>query len=81
MKDRKGRDRYEGHCTPVTYDPTPHQVAASRRAYMDWWAAIHEVRERLLAAPVLGDHELTADMPPAEPWLKNIQPEREKMLT
>ena len=64
MKDRKGRDRYEGHCTPVTYDPTPHQVAASRREYMRWWAALHEVRERLLAAPVLRDHELTSAMPP-----------------
>ena len=61
MKDRKGRERYEGYCTPVTYDPTPQQVAASRRDYLAWWAAIHEVRERLLAAPVLRDHELTAD--------------------
>ena len=61
MKERKGRERYEGYCTPVTYDPTPQQVAASRRDYLAWWAAIHEVRERLLAAPVLRDHELTAD--------------------
>ena len=45
MKDRKGRERYEGYCTPVTYDPTPQQVAASQRDYLAWWAAIHEVRE------------------------------------
>ena len=68
MKDRKGRYRYEGYCTPVTYDPTPQQVAASRRDYLAWWAALHEVRERLHAAPVLRDHELTAAMPPARPW-------------
>ena len=68
MKDRKGRERYEGYCTPVTYDPTPQQVAASRRDYLAWWAALHEVRERLLAAPVLRDHELTSAMPPARPW-------------
>lgn len=68
MKDRKGRERYEGYCTPVTYDPTPQQVAASRRDYLAWWAAIHEVRERLLAAPVLREHELTSDLPPARPW-------------
>jgi len=65
-KDRKGRERYEGYCTPVTYDPTPNQVADSRRDYLAWWAAIHEVRERLLAAPVLRDHELTSVMPPVE---------------
>jgi hypothetical protein len=67
MKDRKGRERYEGYCTPVTYDPTPQQVAASRRDYLAWWAAINEVRERLLASPVLRDHELTTSMPPASP--------------
>jgi hypothetical protein len=65
MKERKGRERYEGYCIPVTYDPTPQQVAASRRDYLAWWAALHEVRERLVAAPVLRGHELTAEMPPA----------------
>ena len=34
-------------------------VAASRRDYLAWWAAIHEVREHLLAAPVLRDHEFS----------------------
>jgi len=63
MKDRKGRDRYEGFCTPVTYDPTPQQVTSSRRAYLEWWAALHEVRERLISAPVLRDYLLTAEMP------------------
>jgi hypothetical protein len=36
MKDRRGRERYEGYCTPVTYDPTPQQMAAPRRNYLAW---------------------------------------------
>jgi hypothetical protein len=67
-KDRKGRHRYEGQCTPVTYDSKPQQVAASRRDYMAWWAALYEVRERLVAAPVLRDHDLAANMSQVKPW-------------
>jgi hypothetical protein len=67
MKRRRGRERYEGYCTPVTYDPTPQQVAASHTEYLAWWAALHEVRERLLVARVLRDRELTGVMPPMWP--------------
>ena len=42
-------------------------MPASRRDYLAWWGALHEVRERRLAARVLRDHELTAAMPPASP--------------
>ncbi len=48
--------------------PDPAQVAGARRRYCEWWAALHEIRERLIAASVLRDHALTGEMPPAQPW-------------
>ena len=48
MKDRKGRERYEGYCTPVTYDPTPRSRWPPRGAITSpGGPQVHEVRERL----------------------------------
>jgi hypothetical protein len=53
---------------PVTYLPYDlDQIRSARNDYLAWWAAVHEVRERLIVGRVLRDHELSSAMPPAWP--------------
>lgn len=59
---------HESRIVPLTYSPSRQQIERTRADYMAWWSAIHAVREMLLAAPVLRDHELTGELPPSQPW-------------
>jgi hypothetical protein len=53
---------------PVTYTPTPGQIAAARRDYLRWWGALRHIRDDLRLYAGLGSVDVTLDMPPAEPW-------------
>jgi hypothetical protein len=54
---------------PVTWRPYPEQIAAARRGYEDWWAALDWVRDGLIAGGMLREVEVTAAMPTVRPWL------------
>ncbi|MCE8438337.1 hypothetical protein [Rhodovulum sulfidophilum] len=54
-------------CCPVTYYPTAGQIASARRAWLDWYGYLLEVRCALEAAG-LRSLRLTDDMPPMTPW-------------
>lgn len=53
---------------PVTFTPHPHQIAAARRGYEDWCAALGWIRDGLIAGGMLRDVEVTASMPKERPW-------------
>jgi hypothetical protein len=55
---------------PVTFSPHPHQIAAARRAYDDWWQALGCIRDGLIAGGMLREVDVTAAMPKGRPWEK-----------
>jgi hypothetical protein len=54
--------------TPCCWDPTPAQVAAARRGYLDWWGALLHLSSELASCGLLGRVEITGEMPPMTPW-------------
>lgn len=56
-------------CCPLVPVPTAAQIAAARRAYLDWWGALDHIRWHL-ATVTLDRWMLTDAMPPMEPWKK-----------
>ncbi|RBO54049.1 hypothetical protein DSD19_06190 [Rhodovulum sp. BSW8] len=71
---RAGRGRHgaavvemRGACCPVTYYPTAGQIAAARRAYLDWWGWLLDLQAALRGAGLVSI-EVTRAMPPMEPW-------------
>ncbi|MCV2877596.1 hypothetical protein OE699_01920 [Sedimentimonas flavescens] len=55
---------------PVTINPTPAQIAAARRNYLDWWGALLDLAASLRSMGLLSSIALTSDMPPMTPWRK-----------
>ena len=55
-------------CCPVTYAPAPSQIARARRAWLDWYGALHDVRCSLQSCGMLRRHVVSDAMPPLEPW-------------
>jgi hypothetical protein len=53
---------------PVTFTPSPDQIGRARRAWLDWYGALHEVRCSLQTCGLLRRHVVTDAMPPLEPW-------------
>ena len=53
---------------PVTYTPTVSQIGAARRRYLDWYAALLEIRHQLQVCGMLKTIEVTDAMPPMTPW-------------
>lgn len=54
--------------TPCRWSPSADQVAAARRAWLDWWGHLLTVRSVLGAR--VGRIEITDEMPPLSPWRK-----------
>lgn len=52
---------------PVSYRPSAAQIGAARRAYLDWWGALLQLRHDM-ATCGLSSIEITNDMPPMTPW-------------
>ncbi|RBO51811.1 hypothetical protein DSD19_17010 [Rhodovulum sp. BSW8] len=53
--------------TPCVWVPTLAQIAAARRAYLDWWGYLLELQAALGSAD-LARIRVTGDMPPMTPW-------------
>lgn len=66
-KSRRGKVRRDVIWCPVTVYPSPAKIASCRRAYLEWWAALAEIRVNIGCVP-LRDHVLSDVMPPAAPW-------------
>lgn len=56
---------------PVTFTPTAQQIASARRAYMDWWGALHDLRHSFQFYGGLTAWRVTDEMPPRTPWVKS----------
>lgn len=61
-----GRD--DGHVCLVTYENTARDVAAARRAYLQWWDALYELRVSFQVYGGLTAFRVTDGMPPRMPW-------------
>jgi hypothetical protein len=66
--NRKGRTVFDQvlYC-PVVIRPTAGQVARARRAYLDWFGALLEIRSALQITGLTA-FEVTDRMPPQAPW-------------
>lgn len=57
---------------PVTFTPTPGQVGAARRRYLNWWDALFDLRVTFQHKyGGLSAWRVTNDMPPRMPWIKS----------
>lgn len=65
---RRGRMvRHDRRVCPVRVVPTPAQIAAARRAYLDWWGALWHIAHDLRGAG-LSRWRIGPVMPVMEPW-------------
>lgn len=62
--------RHEIKACPVTFSPSPGQIASARAAYSEWRDALAEIRT-YLQAHRFRDHEISDVLPPREPWRNN----------
>lgn len=65
----RGRQRvFESYWCPIRYRDSSAEVAAARRNYLDWWAALDELRYTFQSRRDLIAYEVTDDMPLMMPW-------------
>ena len=55
---------------PVTFTPTPQQIASARRSYLLWWDALHDLRINMQHGGLTA-WRVTDAMPPRKPWVKS----------
>jgi hypothetical protein len=68
----RGRNRVvELRWCPVTFSPTASQIASARRAYLNWWDALHDLRFTFQSYGGLTAWRVTDHMPPRKPWVKS----------
>lgn len=65
---RGRRRQVEVRFCPVVYDNRPGEMAAARRAYMQWVLALRELRDTFRVYGGLTAHQVSMDLPPIEPW-------------
>ena len=51
LRHRGRKVRRDVTVCPVVYRPSGAQIAAARRAYLDWWGALWEIKEDLKSIP------------------------------
>lgn len=66
---RRGVVRTPVMWVPVTVEPAASRIAAARRGYLDWWGALLAVLAGLRGVD-LDLFEVSAALPPMEPWKK-----------
>ena len=69
---RKGPRMFDSRVCPVTYEPDASKIGRARRNYLAWWAALLDVRSRLIAYGNLDHWALSDVMPPRTPWKKPV---------
>ena len=57
---------------PARWYPTGSQIAAARRAYLQWWSVLLELRNTFQIHNNLSAHVVTDDMPVMSPWKKAL---------
>ncbi len=68
-RNRKGvivHDKVQ-YC-PVICRDTTHDIARARRAYLQWWGVLLELRGHFQIYGGLTTYEITDEMPPRAPW-------------
>lgn len=64
----RGRRRVrKEYWTPIVLVPGAREVAAARRAYLDWWGALLSVQAGMRGV-TLSKFEVTDRLPPMTPW-------------
>lgn len=56
---------------PVTFTPTAQKIASARRAYLNWWDALHDLRFQFQTYGGLTAWRVTDEMPPRKPWVRS----------
>lgn len=54
--------------TPIHWSPTPAQIGAARRGYLEFWGALLALRDNLRTDSPLVSFTVTEAMPPMTPW-------------
>ncbi|WP_109464393.1 hypothetical protein [Albibacillus kandeliae] len=68
----RGREReYDRRVCPVTYRNDAQQIGSARRAYLQWWGALLELRETFRVYGGLSSFSVTDEMPRQTPWKSN----------
>lgn len=67
--DAQQRKGY-GFACPVYFRDTALEVGRARRAYLQWWSALNEVRHCLAIGRSLSSFRLSDAMPKLQPWKK-----------
>lgn len=69
----RGRIReFKSNACPIRYRNNASEIAAARRNYLDWWAALDELRYTFQARRDLIAYEVTDAMPVMMPWKKTL---------
>lgn len=68
-RSRRGMVEREVLWVPCVWVPGVARIASARRAYLDWWGALHAVRSGLKAAE-LERYVVSDRMPDRKPWEK-----------
>lgn len=54
--------------TPIRWSPTPAQIGAARRGYLEFWGGLMALRDNLRTDSPLVSFTVTEAMPPMTPW-------------
>lgn len=64
--------RFDMRVCPVRFVPAPDQIASARRAYLQWWLALLDMRTTFQIHNNLSRWTVTDAMPPKSPWKKRL---------
>ncbi|MBR9764131.1 MAG: hypothetical protein GYB53_11555 [Rhodobacteraceae bacterium] len=67
--ESRGRQReVQARWCPIVVHNQPAETARARRAYLQWWSALRELRDTFRNYGGLCSHQVTAELPPMKPW-------------
>lgn len=66
---RRGKAQQPIRICPVHFDPSPAKIASVRRAYLDWYGALLDLKATFKAYNNLSSWVVTDEMPERTPWV------------
>jgi hypothetical protein len=60
---------------PVAFRPSAADIGRAHRAYLDWWGALLWLRHELAGCGLVSI-DLTKDMPPMTPWIRDVDSQK-----